>query len=583
MVALTWTIAVVAAALFPAEPVAAQARQLSITSFDVTIEVSLDGSVDVVESIRFRFDGSWNGVYRLIPVRYRTPTGFGHRLQMDVGRITVEGGSELTTEVSREGVYRKLKVWVPGARDTEKTVHFRYHIDNALRFFDDELAGFEAGYDELYWNVTGDEWGFPIEHASARVELPEGVSALQGRAFIGSFGSTDSDAVATQLEDGFYFQTTQPLQSRTGLTISVAWEPGLVSRPGALQRARWFLGANWLFVLPIFTGLLMYHLWSSRGRDPARRPIRPEYKPPEGLTPAELGTLVDNRVDIHDITSSIVDLAVRGHIRIEEIDRTGIVGWIAGDEYVFHRETSLEEWSVLTEHERVLLKGLFADGSEASVELSDLENEFYEHIPTIKKGIYSGLTSQGLYTKRPDRVLTTYMVAGLVVTIAGVFLGGIVARAWFLPVGSSILAGILTGLPVFGFGVFMPARTAAGSRKLEHILGFRDFLDRVESDHFKRMIDSPEMFERYLPHAMALRVDKKWSQAFDDIFREPPTWYTTHSGRPFRASYLSTNLSAMTSRAGSAMVSQPRSSGGSGVGGGGFSGGGFGGGGGGGF
>ncbi len=576
--ALAWV-----TALAPQPLSAVQARQLSISSFDVELEVAPDGGLDVIESIRFRFEGSWNGVYRLIPIRYRTPTGFGHRLQMTVGRITDEDGSELKTEVSQQGVHRKLKVWVPGARDTERTVKFRYHIANALRFFDEGAAGFAAGYDEIYWNVTGDEWEFPIASATAVVVLPEGLSGLQAHVFTGPVGSTRSDATVTQIEGGFYFETTQPLQRGSGLTISLAWNPGLIHRPGALKRAGWFLRANWLFLLPILSFVIMYRLWDSRGRDPERRPIRPEYKPPEGMTPAELGTLVDNQVHMHDITSSVVDLAVRGHIRIEEIDRTGIVGWLAGDEYVFHRLTEAAEWSDLAEHERTLLNGLFSDGADDSVKLADLENEFYEHIPAIKKGIFRSLTAGGLYVKRPDKVLTTYLVAALMVTIAGSVFGAVLARNWILPAGTSILAGFLIGMPVLGFGLFMPARTAAGARKLEHILGFRDFLNRVESDHFKRMIDSPEAFERYLPHAMALQVDKKWARAFDDIYREPPDWYTSHSGRPFRPSTLSANLSAMTARAGSTMASQPRSSGGSGVGGGGFSGGGFGGGGGGGF
>lgn len=583
LLCVCWALAWATPTVIPHRLSATQARQLSITSFDVALEVALDGSLDVVESIRFRFDGSWNGVYRLVPVQYRTPTGFGHRLEMTVGRITDEDGAELRTEISRQGVYRKLKVWVPGARDTERTVQFRYHIANALRFFDEDSEGFPTGYDELYWNVTGDEWEFPIGHATALVELPEGVAGVRGQAYTGPMGSTRSDATVTELEDGFYFETTQTLPYRNGLTISVAWNPGVVQRPSAAERGLWFLRANWLFALPILSFLLMYHLWNTRGRDPERRVVRPEYKPPEGFTPAELGTLVDNRVNIHDITSSLVDLAIRGHIRIEEIDRTGILGWLAGDEYAFHAKTEPSAWTALAEHEQIILNGVFSDGEDKRVTLSDLQNEFYTHIPDIQSAIYRSLSGRGCYGKRPDSVLTTYVVAGVIVMGAGVFLGGFLAARWILPPVTSILAGILTGAPILGFGLFMPARTTAGTRKLEHILGFREFLNRVEADHFKRMIDSPEMFERYLPHAMALQVDKKWARAFDDLYTEPPDWYTNHSGQPFRPSLLSQNLSTMTASAGSAMASQPRSSGGSGAGGGGFSGGGGGGGGGGGF
>ena len=110
------------------------------------------------------------------------------------------------------------------------------------------------------------------------------------------------------------------------------------------------------------------------------------------------------------------------------------------------------------------------------------------------------------------------------------------------------------------------------------MLGFQDFLDRVESDRFRRMIDSPEMFERYLPHAMALQVEKKWARAFDDLYKEPPDWYSGPAGHRFRPTIFVTDLGSMTGQVGSAMTSQPRSSGGSGFsGGGGSTGGGFGG------
>jgi uncharacterized membrane protein len=141
---------------------------------------------------------------------------------------------------------------------------------------------------------------------------------------------------------------------------------------------------------------------------------------------------------------------------------------------------------------------------------------------------------------------------------------------------SALVAGILFGLPILGFGVFMPARTVTGTRALEKILGFQEFLDRVESDRFKKMITSPEMFEAFLPFAMALGVGEKWAKAFEDLYTGT-----------FRTGIFMNDLSALTAQAGSVMVSQPRSTGGSGFGGGGggggFSGGGFGGGGGGGF
>ncbi|MFV2007080.1 MAG: DUF2207 domain-containing protein, partial [Longimicrobiales bacterium] len=168
----------------------AQGRSLVIESFDVTVKVAESGRIDVLESLRFRFSGSWNGVYRLIPVNYGTAQGFNYKLYLDVESITDESGRPLEYKDTRERHYRKLKVWVPGAQNTTRTIHFRYSVPNALRFFDSADGGFTEGRDELYWNVTGDEWEIPIERASARVELPPRVTGLQARAFTGAFRST---------------------------------------------------------------------------------------------------------------------------------------------------------------------------------------------------------------------------------------------------------------------------------------------------------------------------------------------------------------------------------------------------------
>jgi uncharacterized membrane protein len=154
--------------------------------------------------------------------------------------------------------------------------------------------------------------------------------------------------------------------------------------------------------------------------------------------------------------------------------------------------------------------------------------------------------------------------------------------------GSSIsmvavfVAAGLSALIVALFGLIMPARTVLGARQRERILGFEEFLQRVESDRFERVIKTPEMFERFLPYAMAFGVERGWARAFQDVYRQPPTWYVGTNPMSFNAGTFSGRLSELSTRAGSAMSSSPRSSGGSGFSGG-SSGGGSGGGGGGGF
>jgi uncharacterized membrane protein len=555
---------------------AAQERSLELERFHADIEVQADGDIEVLESISIRFRGRWNGIFRTIPVEYRRANGLQYRLFLEVEGVTGESGEELWYKESRDGVSRKLQIRVPGAEDATRTVNIRYNIPNALRFFDE--------HDELYWNVTGTEWPFAIRSASALVTLPDAARGRRANAFVGHYEASDR-GVVEEIEEGFYFEAGRSLSMREGLTIAVAWEPGVVARPGFLSRLLLFLRSNWLFALPFASLAAMYRIWRARGRDPALRPIVPRYEPPDGLSPAEAGTLVDNRPDLRDVTAAVVDLAVRGYLRIEEEQRDRLLGSEIDYRFVMMRDPA--SWRELHSHEKALLSALFTDGNRDSVRMSDLEDEFYQDLSGIKDGIFARLLELGLYDRRPDHVLATWLVIGFVVLIVGIFGAVALSNALFLSTGWSILAAALTAAPVLGFAIVMPARTLRGSKKLEEVLGFQEFLDRVESDRYRRMIDSPELFERYLPYAMALGVDRKWAQAFEDIYREPPQWYVGTYPHGFRTTAFVAGMSDWSARVGSAMVSQPRSAGGSGfgggAGGGGFSGGGFGGGGGGGW
>jgi uncharacterized membrane protein len=330
----------------------------------------------------------------------------------------------------------------------------------------------------------------------------------------------------------------------------------------------------------------MYWLWHTRGRDPHLRPISTRYDPPEGLTPAEVGTLIDNSADMRDITATIVDLAVRGYLRIEEQKKEQMLGLWSSNEYVFHMRNEPKKGEGLKRHERELLEALFRKGGRPTVKVSDLENEFYKTLPKLRDHIFEALLYRRYYLSRPDTMKKAYVIGGIVV--AGLlFVGaGILSETTGMSHGTGVLAAILTGLVIVIFGTVMPARTLEGARALEGVLGFEEFLGRVESDRMERMVRSPELFEKYLPFAMALGVEKNWAAAFAGIYTSQPEWYSGGHYPTFHPHSFVSNLGRMSTAASAAMVSAPRSSGGSGFGGGGgggFSGGGFGGGGGGGF
>jgi uncharacterized membrane protein len=555
-----------------AAPSAAQ-RTLVIESFDAIIEVANDGTTTVQETIRPRFTGSWNGIYRTIPVQYRTPQGLNYTLRLRVESVTDDAGASLRFESSRERHYQKLKIWVPRASNTTRVVKLRYRVANALRFFDE--------HDELYWNVTGDEWDVPIEHASALVRLPDGVSGLRATAFRGAYGSTEQNAVEI-LPAGVSVQTLNGLAFREGLTIVVGWNPGAIERPTAADKAADTLFSNIPLAIPPLIFLGMWRLWRRRGRDPILAPLVTRYEPPEQMTPAELGTLVDGKPDMRDITATIVDLAVRGYLHIEEIETEGFFGLFQSKDYRFTLKKPRGEWTSLKPHEQELLSALFGATGD-SVNISDLKNKFYKHLPKLRDNLYSMLVNARFYTGRPDRVRTLYIVGGIVVAVLiALASGGMMSTLGMQP-AAGIIAGILSGVIIVLFGWFMPSRTVRGTRELEKVLGFQEFLSRVEGDRLNRVVTTPELFEKYLPFAMALGVEENWAKAFEGIYREPPQWYTGTTGGPaFQPRAFTSNLGRMTAQTASVMASAPRSSGGSGFSGG-SSGGGFGGGGGGGF
>lgn len=553
----------------------ALARQLTIHSFDVQIDVHADSTIDVTEILEIKFEGTWNGIYRTIPVEYRTNEGFNYTLFLEPEGVTDDNGNALKYEVNHQGSYKRFKIYVPNAVNATRTVIIRYRVLDAIRFF--------ADHDELYWNITGNEWDEPIENATARIELPTGVTGLHATAFSGTFGSRGQEAEVKVEGNVVQVRMQRPLFYHEGLTAVAGWDTGFTHPPSSLSKVVLFMRSNWPFFIPIGVFFLMGWLWYTKGRDPRRNPITVQYEPPEGMTPGEAGTLVDNEASMRDMTATIVDLAVRGFLMIEQKSKDELLGILHHKDYVFHRKKAATEWINLKPHEQLLLGALFDGGVGDAVSLSELQNHFYVHLPAIRNRIFDGLMSDGFYLHRPDKLKQGFIGAGVVIGFFSVWGAGVLSSSTGVSSLTTILAGVLTGGVIAGFGYFMSARTVAGERALEKVLGFEDFLGRVEKDQIERVEKTPEMFEKFLPYAMALRVEKKWVSAFQGIYTHPPQWYAGPYGMGFQPYLFVNDLDSMSSQAGMAMASSPRSAGGSGFGGGGFSGGGFGGGGGGGF
>lgn len=334
----------------------------------------------------------------------------------------------------------------------------------------------------------------------------------------------------------------------------------------------------------VWLGYLFWH-WRRIGRDPDTSPsVVVSYEPPPNLSPGEIGTLIDERVDAADITATLVDLAVGGHIRIETVSQDRLLGLWTDQETYFTRLPGRPD--DLREHEQALVRGLF--GGSDHVKASDLQNKFYRHIPKIEQALYTRLTGQGYFERRPDHIRNRWTVLGMLAGMAT----GAVTLFWL---GMRGIGGLSIALMPLGAGLStllifilasraMPRRTRKGVAARQWALGFQEFVTRVESDRMRMALDNPRhTFERLLPYAMALGVAGEWAKRFDDIYKsgDGPTRYVgPHSASGgFRTTALQRSLTSAMASTSRSMSSSPRSS--SGSSGGGSSGGGGGGGGGG--
>lgn len=538
-----------------------------IQNFDANIIVNADSSLNVTEKIVYDFaELQRHGIYRDIPYKYKARGG---RFSVKLSDITIvdENGDDYNFTTSKQGDNKRIKVgdadrYISGIH----TYMISYKVERALNYFDE--------HDELYWNVTGIEWQVPIDWAGATVKLPQDIATdkLQTTCYTGVYGSTAGDCQIEIKENGeITFISDYKLRAYEGLTVVIGWPKGMVAKPALLQRTIWFLQDNYYFFLPFVILAASFSYWWTRGRDPKMQgAVVAEYEAPDGLSPAEIGTIVDGKADNKDITAELIDLAIKGYLKIKQ---TGM----GKKDY---RLIKLKEPDSLSrDYDKKLMEGIF--GGKNEVAMKDLTNKFYKDMKTISSQVYSAVTSKGYYAKNPVKAkFGCLFIFGIIGLFGSFWLGGILTN-FFL--GAAVF---ISGLIMIIFSMFMPKRTPKGTEILRRILGFKEFLQVTEKERLKfhnppKMV--PEMFEKLLPYAMALGVEGKWAKNFENIYKQQPDWYEGYQGGGFSAVYLASSLSTFSSNSASVMTSQPSSSasgGGSGFSGGG-SGGGFGGGGGG--
>ncbi|MEE8463326.1 MAG: DUF2207 domain-containing protein, partial [Gammaproteobacteria bacterium] len=438
-------------------------------------------------------------------------------------------------------------------------------------FFDDK--------DELYWNVTGSEWNFPIDKASATVSFEFDLSpdrfSLYG--YTGPQGSKGQDYLATiDAADRPSFETTRILGVYEGLTISVAWRKGFVGEPGNLQKIGWLLtdNLNLLIALAGLMAMFSYYIptWRNFGKDPEPGVIFTRYEPPNGFSPASLRYVEQMRYDDTSLTAAVLSLAVKGYLRITEYD----------DEHSLLRVDPGDSPPPLATGERELHDALFKDG-----DIVILDDKYHELLGGARSAHERSL--QRDYKGRYFRTNGLLNLPALFIGMTSSLFALNVAQG---PTFLVIVSIVVMALVLVVFAIIMRRPTGLGRRLLDEVSGFREYMEIAEKDemNLRNPPDkTPKLFEKYLPFALALGVEQQWAERFTAVFaglRGPdgtayhPAWYNG-SWDNFDLSSNTANLASGLGSAISSSVTPPGSS--SGGGGGGSSGGGGGGGGGGGW
>jgi len=598
------------------QPVQAQSKSLYWDGWDTTLTILPNGDLHVLERQRINFtDGTFTFGFREVPL---AKTGGITGISVSEPGVGVyrEGGfsqQPFTFDVTQEGGDKSIRWYFPPTTNQIRTFDIAYTVKDALRVYD-------SG-DKLQWQAIATDRDFPIREASVTVVLPPGaafqiidsagVAATWGQSPDGSsvtFLASDAMSPSDSMEVGIEFTH--------GFIPDVEpnWQGEFDSEFNYQENVKPFVdvGFGLLAAVLIVGGpALVFLLWYMRGRDPQVGPV-PEYitEPPDDLPPGVLGTLIDEKADMQDIVATIVDLGRKGALRIEETNKKGFLG-LGSPDFVFEKEldSSLELNAVESE----IMEGIFKK-SRSSVELSDLRNKFYKNLPNIQTKLYKEMEARKLFNKNPDSTRKLWRGIGFALVAVGIGIGICLGSVFasYTTMFPCLFGGmVLTGIAVIIAGGAMPAKTRAGSEAAARWQAFKVYLQRI--DKMEDLATVGELFERYLPYAIALGIRESFVGKFAAEPGTPmPTWWipygprmyggptTTTIGQPGGKggvqgpgglqgmsnsmtgglASMSAGLTSMLNSTGRVLGSAPSSSGTSG--GGGFSGGGFSGGGGGG-
>lgn len=527
-----------------------------ISSYYINIDVNKDSSLYVSETITADFgDEMHHGIYRDIPISGKDRYGNNYRLRCSDISVTDQSGRSIKSAISIGGGRIHIKIGDPDVTLSGMNVYvIRYKVMRAVHYF--------PNFDEIYWNAVGPEWTVPILKTLCTVNLPANMRPNQIRkaVYTGYYGSTESDAESDiPSAHTARFWGTRAFNPGDGMTVVVGWPKGVVQKPSFYQEAIWFVFDNgYFFIPPIFIVCLFFY-WLKVGQDPITdKSSVVAFDPPDNLNPAELGTLIDETVDMRDISASIIDLAVRGFIHIKATTQKTLLS--RKTDYTLELTKPYNQTVAdqnLTAFEVDLIKGLFGGNNWCLTSM--LQNSFFVHLPHLKDDLYDSMIKRGYFKNRPDSVRSSYVGAGVFVIIVGILL------TLFAPGFLSISFG--WGLSILLCGVIlalaskaMPRKTKKGKDTLIAIKGFEEYISRAERAEIEYQ-ERNDYFEKFLPYAMALGIAHKWASAFDGLQTQPPSWYSGDMGTTFCPTLFVQDLSIATNDWAGSMISQPRTNG----------------------
>jgi uncharacterized membrane protein YgcG len=595
-----------------------------ILSFSSRITVHEDASLTVRETIRVKGERKAirRGIVREFPTTYETKSGREVRVGFDIQSVTRNGQPEpYHVKNKGNGVHIYMGQKDHYLQSGTYTYTITYTTDRQLGFFEN--------HDELYWNVTGSGWRFPIDKAEAVVQLPPGASVTDHAAYTGRYGSTGRNfSVETNVSGRIKFRTLRPMSMGEGLTIVAAWPKGFVDQSLFSGNTSFLVYHNKVSIIGLGGALLVliYFLvaWHYVGRDPDAGPVIPLFAPPKGLSPAASRYVLHMKYSETSFAAAIVSLAVKGALEIINsggtftLRRKSVLGdrlskgerklfakllgnvW-EGDDLILKKDNHEK----IKEANKVLEKALEKEFKESNF----ADNARY----AIAGGLFSAFALWATFAASGH--LSSLIPFFISVGLVGLFRWSLGARLLLaaIAIAGVALWEVMTSLPMpalvgialilatnIAFYFLLRAPTKSGARLQNKIEGFKMFLSVAETERLGIVHPpdiTPEVFEKFLPYAIALDVEHGWSRKFAThvaLAGATPKdydfdWYSGSYGWSSDGGVgnMRNSLSVPLSSAISSSSSPPGSSSGLGGGGissgGGFSGGGGGGGGGGGW